>query len=230
MASETATSAAPALAGGEDAPVRDSTPGWAERAFQWACTKEATSAAAAATPSDAVTPAAVTFRLAVKEDCGRIMKLIRDLAAFERAADSVLIDESILVADGFGPQPLFYCVVGERDRSAAGSTGDEAADGAATPDIVAMALCFFNYSTWKGRALYLEDLYVDESLRGQGVGTRLLRVLALMAHKSCITRISWQCLDWNPAARLYARVGGEKQPEWDNWRLSDDGITKLAAP
>ena len=61
---------------------------------------------------------------------------------------------------------------------------------------IGFALFFYNYSTWQGRCIYLEDLYVDESARGTGTGTLLLKTVAAIAHAEGCKRMSWQALDW----------------------------------
>ena len=50
---------------------------------------------------------------------------------------------------------------------------------------VAYAIYFFIYSTWEGLSLYLEDLYVQESSRGKGVGMALIKAVASTA-KVCL--------------------------------------------
>jgi ribosomal protein S18 acetylase RimI-like enzyme len=41
------------------------------------------------------------------------------------------------------------------------------------PFLVGYALYFYTYSTWDGRVLYMEDLYVKPEFRGNKIGTQL---------------------------------------------------------
>jgi GNAT superfamily N-acetyltransferase len=108
----------------------------------------------------------VTIRLATVEDVSEIRRLIVGLALYEKEpAETVEVTEDELRRDGFGAQPVFRCLLAEVESVAIG-----------------FALFFYNYSTWQGRCIYLEDLYVDESARGTGTGTLLLKTVAAIAH------------------------------------------------
>ena len=108
----------------------------------------------------------VTIRLATVEDVSEIRRLIVGLALYEKEpAATVEVTEEELRRDGFGAQPVFRCLLAEVESVAVG-----------------FALFFYNYSTWQGRCIYLEDLYVDESARGTGTGTLLLKTVAAIAH------------------------------------------------
>ncbi|XP_074081611.1 thialysine N-epsilon-acetyltransferase isoform X2 [Macrotis lagotis] len=57
--------------------------------------------------------AAVLIREATEGDCGEIMKMIRELAEFEKLSDQVKISEEALKSDGFGENPFYHCLVAE---------------------------------------------------------------------------------------------------------------------
>jgi len=116
--------------------------------------------------------------------------------------------------DGFGPNPIFYCLMAESDGWPAG-----------------FALYFFNYSTWLGRpGIYLEDLFVSPEFRGLGIGKALLQQVAAVALQKGCQRLQWEVLDWNtPAIDFYKAMGAEFLDEWRNVRLGGDALTRLAA-
>ena len=154
----------------------------------------------------------VTIRLATEADVGTIRRLIVGLALYEKEpASTVEVTEDELRRDGFGAQPVFRCLLAEVDGAAIG-----------------FALFFYNYSTWQGRCIYLEDLYVEESARGTGTGTLLLKTVAAIAHAEGCKRMSWQALDWNtPALDFYKALGANRLDSWVNLRLGEKELTQL---
>lgn len=91
--------------------------------------------------------------------------------------------------------------------------------------IVAMALYFFQYSTWEGRVLYLEDLYVTPECRGHGIGKKMLVTLAEEAQKRGCKRFQWQVLFWNePSIEFYKSTGAKEMSDWRIYRMNAEQI------
>ncbi len=83
--------------------------------------------------------------------------------------------------------------------------------------VIAFALYYIRYSTWKGQCMYLEDIIVTEAWRGKGVGTALMDALFGEAKVEKLHGISWQVLEWNePAMKFYERYGVAFDKEWVN--------------
>lgn len=101
----------------------------------------------------------VMIREAKEGDCGNILRLIRELAEYEKLSDQVKISEEALRADGFGETPFYHCLVAEILSAPGEPQG---------PCVVGYGLYYFSYSTWKGRNIYLEDIYVKPEYRGTG--------------------------------------------------------------
>jgi GNAT superfamily N-acetyltransferase len=93
------------------------------------------------------------------------------------------------------------------------------------------ALWFRSFSTFLTRpGLYLEDLYVREPYRGQGVGTALLRALAAIAVERGLGPVEWSVLDWNePAIGFYRSIGASSMDGWTTFRLTGDALGRFAA-
>jgi len=156
---------------------------------------------------------AITVRFATAEDCPLLLRLIRELAAYERAPDAVVANEEDLRRHGFGPAPQFEAILAFLDGEPAGA-----------------ALFHTRFSTWLGRpGLYLEDLYVTEVARGQGVGRRLMARLAAIAVERGWGRIDFHVLDWNPARQFYHRLGMAQVGEWLRYGGDEAALRKLAA-
>ena len=157
--------------------------------------------------------AEIAIRFATADDVPLLLRLIRELAVFERAPDSVVATEADLLRHGFGAEPKFEAILAFLDGEPAGC-----------------ALFHTRFSTWLGRpGLYLEDLYVTQSARGRGVGKRLMARLATIAVERSWGRIAFHILDWNPAHEFYHRLGMEHHGEWLRYGADEAALKRLAA-
>jgi len=157
--------------------------------------------------------AEIAIRFATADDVPLLLRLIRELAVFERAPDSVVATEADLLRHGFGAEPKFEAILAFLDEEPAGC-----------------ALFHTRFSTWLGRpGLYLEDPYVTQSARGQGVGRRLMARLATIAVERSWGRIDFHVLDWNPAREFYHRLGMEHHGEWLRYGADEAALKRLAA-
>ena len=145
----------------------------------------------------------ITIRRAVKEDCPRLLELIKELAVYERAQNDVTVTLEHFVESGFGKNPVWWTFVAEEDGI-----------------ILGFALYYIRYSTWKGQAMYLEDIIVTESARGKGIGKLLIDRLIIEAREKKFNRIIWQVLEWNePAINFYKKYYAEFDLEWVNCQI-----------
>src|SRR5438094_10640313 len=153
------------------------------------------------------------IRAAVVEDVPVILELIRELATYERAPNEVTATEEQLVEVLFGERPAAEVLLAFEEQSPVG-----------------FAVFFLNFSTWLGRpGLYLEDLFVKPENRGKGYGRALLIELAKIARERGCGRMEWAVLDWNePAIKFYRALGATPMDEWTVFRLTRDGIARLA--
>jgi GNAT superfamily N-acetyltransferase len=157
--------------------------------------------------------AMLSIRPAVAEDARLILKLVCELAAYEREPDAVVATEADFLRDGFGASPRFRVLLAEWDGQPAG-----------------FAFYLFTYSTWRGQpVLYLEDLFVRSEHRKKGIGIELMRCLARIAIEEGCERFAWEVLDWNePAIRFYESLGAEVLRPWLNVRIEGDALSRLA--
>jgi GNAT superfamily N-acetyltransferase len=95
---------------------------------------------------------------------------------------------------------------------------------------VGLAVFFFTYSTFSGRkVIYLEDIFVKEAFRGQGVGKELLRYVARLAVEQNCDRLDWAVLSWNkPSHDFYKKFGAVPLQGWDRYLLFGEALQKLA--
>lgn len=153
------------------------------------------------------------IRIAIPEDVPTILRLVRELAEYERALHEVRATEEDLRSSLFGPEPRVFAHVVEHEG-----------------EVVGFALWFLSFSTWLGsHGIYLEDLYVSPQARGHGYGKALLTELAKIADERGYGRVEWSVLDWNaPAIGFYTSLGALPQDEWTVYRLTGDALTRLA--
>jgi len=141
-------------------------------------------------------------------DMPAVLNLIRELAAFEKEPDAVVVTVSDLERDGFSETPLFHTFIAEVNS-----------------EIVGMALYYYRYSTWKGRTIHLEDLIVTEKMRGSGVGFALYKAIIAQGKKDKVRRIEWNVLDWNtPAIDFYNKSGAKILEDWRVVQMDEIGI------
>jgi GNAT superfamily N-acetyltransferase len=157
----------------------------------------------------------VTVRPVRPDDVPTVLRLVRELAAYEQAEHEALMTAEQLSAALFGPSPALFGHVAL------------AGDG----EIAGFALWFLNFSTWRGtHGVHLEDLYVSPDHRGTGLGRELLRTLAEECVDRGFSRLEWSVLDWNaPSIEFYRAAGAVPMDEWTVFRLTDDALTRFAA-
>jgi GNAT superfamily N-acetyltransferase len=138
--------------------------------------------------------------------------MIRELAEYEGWLEQVTIRAEDLARDGFGQNPRFRALIAEWDGHPAG-----------------YALFFGYYSTWAGRGLFLEDLFVREPFRRRGIGTAVLAAVARIAVDERCYGIHWEVLDWNAKAiGLYTELGATFRDQWRPVFLTDEALRRLA--
>jgi GNAT superfamily N-acetyltransferase len=158
-------------------------------------------------------PMSLTIRRAVAGEAGLVLAFIRELAEYERLGNEVdatpdAIDEAL-----FGEIPRVFCDIAEWEGEPVG-----------------FALWFYNFSTFRGRhGIYLEDLFVRDTMRGRGIGKALLSRLAERCLDEGLTRLEWWVLDWNePSIAFYRSIGAQDMDEWTVQRVTGEALVKLA--
>lgn len=122
-------------------------------------------------------PNGITIRTFNEQDIEGVYALIKEFAEFQKSAHMVVITAEQMKKD----MGLFQCLVAE--------TADK--------QIVGFASYFNSYYSWSGKALYIDDLYVTQSHRKQGVGAGLLNGIVQMAKETDCYKVRWQVSNWN---------------------------------
>ena len=153
------------------------------------------------------------IRAAAPADCGELLRLIKELAEYEKLSDMAVGTEPALRAALFGEHPAAEALIAEVGGRAVG-----------------FALYFTTFSTFLCKpGLYLEDLFVEPAHRGAGIGKALLKRLAALVLERGGGRFEWRVLDWNePSIRFYESLGAVLMREWLLARLTGQPLERLA--
>jgi len=145
----------------------------------------------------------VQIREGVEGDIPSLLKLVHELAVYEKAPNEVEVSHEQMKQWGFGKEALFKFFVAELNE-----------------EVVGIALYYYKYSTWKGKCIFLEDIIVTESQRKKNIGSKLFERVAQVAKQEGVKRLEWQVLDWNtPAIAFYKKYKSNFDGAWLNCKL-----------
>jgi len=155
------------------------------------------------------------IRAAAPADVPELLRLIHELAVYEKLEHMAVGTPPLLHEALFGKRPVCEALIAEVGGRAVG-----------------FALYFSTFSTFLCKpGLYLEDLFVEPARRGHGIGKALLRHLAALAVERGCGRFEWRVLDWNePSIRFYQSLGAQILPEWHLVRMTAPEFARLANP
>ena len=147
----------------------------------------------------------IKIRKAKKSDSKFILKLIDELALFEKLSPPDKKGKDRLIRDAFSSNPHFNILLSESGKTISG-----------------YAFYFFTYSSFKARrTLYLEDIFISEKFRNKGIGKLFFSKLLEIARKNKCGRIEWVVLDWNEnALRFYEKLGAMELKDWKTFRIN----------
>ena len=141
----------------------------------------------------------VTLRKGTDADAELIIGYLKKLAEYEKLGDMCNITAEVLIKL-MSEENGLHAVIAEQDGVPAGM----------------MTWYVYKIATFSGRRVfYIEDVFIDESKRGEGIGSALFAEAKRLAAELGCARLEWKCLDWNKSAQsFYEKIGGN---------LSDDG-------
>ena len=146
----------------------------------------------------------ITVRRADIADAPELSRLIYSLAEYEKKSDKCTATPESVAAMMKEPNGLLG-IIAEADGKAVGMA----------------VYSIYRLATFSGkRVLYIEDIYIEESFRGNGLGRRLFDEIIRTAKELQCIKIEWKCLSWNtPAQKFYHSIGGSADPEWLTYTL-----------
>jgi len=152
------------------------------------------------------------IREATVADAADILRLVRELAIYERDPDAVTNSVELVERWLFGEHAVASALVAEHDGR-----------------VVGVAVWYRSYSTWTGvPGIYLEDLFVEPEHRGHGFGKAFLVTLARIALERGYQRFEWVVLDWNtPSIEFYEALGARPMQQWKTYRVEGEQLVRL---
>ena len=130
----------------------------------------------------------IAIREANEKDFTSILELLKEFSVFQGTPEKLTISLAQMLEN----KELFLCFIAETDNR----------------EIVGLASCFFAFYSWTGKALYLDDLYVKELFRNQGIGRNLLDMVIQHAKTQNCRKVRWQVSKWNTnAIGFYKNMG-----------------------
>ncbi|XP_076311316.1 thialysine N-epsilon-acetyltransferase-like [Tachypleus tridentatus] len=159
------------------------------------------------------------IRPATKDDCKDIVRLIKEMAENKRMPNGPRVDEEALQKDGFEKKPFYYCFVAELNKEELNS------------GIVGYVLYFFSYSTWEGRSIDVQDLYVSLQYRGRGIGSALQKRMAQEGIQNGCCRLNFTMLKQDMSSVQFYKEQGvidlTETEGWDIFCLKKDDLFRL---
>lgn len=155
----------------------------------------------------------ITLRFVREGEEGTVLHFIRAIAEYEKMSDCVAATEEGLRQAIFKQRACQVLLI-EKEGCAVG-----------------FCLYFHTFSTFCGRTnLYLEDIFINEEMRGQGIGREVFRILMEIALEEGCERLEWVCLNWNaPSIAFYRKMGASPLSDWTTWRMTAEEMRRSLA-
>ena len=130
----------------------------------------------------------IQVRKACQQDFPCILSLIKEFGIFQQTPEKVTITLEQMIES----RDLFQCFVAENNNK----------------EIAGFASFYFVYNSWSGKGIYLDDLYVTNPFRKQGIGKLLLDTIIQLAKDQQCKKLRWQVSRWNTnAIDFYKKMG-----------------------
>jgi GNAT superfamily N-acetyltransferase len=131
----------------------------------------------------------VTIRRATRDDFPAIFLLIKEFASFQKSEEKLVTTVDQMLED----ENLFQAFVALENKN-----------------IIGFCTFFYAYYSWSGKAIYLDDLYITDSFRKNGIGKQLLNTVIALAKESNCRKVRWQVSKWNTnAIEFYKKMGAD---------------------
>lgn len=154
----------------------------------------------------------IQIRKSTPDEVPAIVRLMRDFAEYENLLDYCEITEERLHEVMFGENGFVEGLVAFH--------GDEP---------IAYAMFYPYFASFRGQCgFYLEDIFIAEDFRRNGLGEAMVRIIARLAKQRGFERIDFQVLEWNtPAVRFYEKLGAIRDDSERHFKFIDRSFSSL---
>jgi len=152
------------------------------------------------------------LRFAEEKDSQLVLEFIKKLADYEKRLSEVIASEAD-IRESIFKNKYAEAIIGEYKKVPVG-----------------FAIFFHNFSTFLGKpGIYIEDIFVDQKMRGMGFGSIMFTFFAKLAVERKCGRVEWSVLTWNePSIKFYEKLGAAPKSEWMLYKLSGEALSSLA--
>jgi len=129
----------------------------------------------------------VSIKKAEIWDFEEIHRMILDFATFQKTPEKVSISVQEMLEDA---DIINALIIKEKDVS------------------IGFATYYFGYSSWSGKHLYLDDIYIETAHRGNGLGHKIMDKLESIARSNNCKSMRWLVSNWNKSAIAFYKKRG----------------------
>jgi len=154
----------------------------------------------------------IQIRKSTPDEVPAIVRLMRDFAEFENLGDYCEITERRLFEVMFGDDAFVEGLVAFHDTMPVG-----------------YAMFYPYFASFRGQCgYYLEDIFIAEDFRRNGLGEAMVKIVAKLAKQRGFERIDFQVLEWNaPAVKFYEKLGAIRDDSERHFKFIDNSFNLL---
>jgi GNAT superfamily N-acetyltransferase len=154
----------------------------------------------------------IQIRKSTPDEVPAIVRLMRDFAEYEDLGDYCEITEERLLNVMFGDDAFVEALVALHES-----------------EPIAYAMFYPYFASFRGQCgYYLEDIFVAEDFRRNGLGEAMIKIIAKLARQRGFERIDFQVLEWNdPAVKFYEKLGAVRDESERHFKFIDKSFTHL---
>ena len=156
----------------------------------------------------------IQIRKSTPNEVPAIVRLMRDFAEYEDLGDYCEITEERLHEVMFGEQAFVEGLVAFHNE-----------------EPIAYAMFYPYFASFRGQCgYYLEDIFIAEDFRRNGLGEAMIKIVAKLARQRGFERIDFQVLEWNtPAVKFYEKLGAMRDDSERHFKFIDGSFRSLVA-
>ncbi|GMS94047.1 hypothetical protein PENTCL1PPCAC_16222, partial [Pristionchus entomophagus] len=157
------------------------------------------------------------LRAATRDDAPILFQMVVELAAFEKMESEVVSNLERFTQDFEDGRFRGFIVIDDETEKPSG-----------------MVVFSYRYDCWKGKFMYMNELFVRPEYRYKKYGKLLWAAVAKVAKDEDACEIVWRVLDWNQnAIRFYQSVKGVSETKNDSgflsYKMTREGIEQFGA-